>query len=385
MNFKSLVEANQICSVPWTHMDISLGGNKVTPCCKYRSNMGSPDQIVEIWSGEKMKSLRQNFISGEGVSLYDCNKCNSPSDVRSLMRTKNQIALTLGLADNIDIENPALPNSATISLNNTCNLSCRMCNPMFSSRIANIVKHSPIIDSMLNYETPSNYSIDTLDDIFPNLEFVGFLGGEPFYNKEFIDIIRRMKANSPKLKTVTISTNMTVLNIPILEELKTIPHLTLMISIDGPEHVNNYIRAGSEYKTIISNIRYIAENYPTFNLSISHTTSALNVGYLPEFIECMNELYQDIKFNGINTSLVYDPIPLHPASLPDDIKESYIAKLQNFDQSKHIIVGSRMLIASGLHLLNMPREDRSSDNFYKFVNEYDRVLATDYKVVYPEL
>jgi sulfatase maturation enzyme AslB (radical SAM superfamily) len=383
MDFKSLVKSNQICSVPWTHLDISLGG-RVVPCCRYRGDLGTPDKIVEIWSGEKMKSLRHNFLHGQGVKSPACSKCDTDSDVRSMIHIKNNIALYLGLVDDIDLENPKLPSAATISLNNTCNLSCRMCTPLFSSRVAETVKKSPLLASMIHSQPSVKSSVDTLNEILPNLKFVSFLGGEPFYNKDFIQILTRLKEQAKDLKAVVITTNMTILNIPILEELKSIDKVRLIISIDGPEQIHNYIREGADYKTIIDNIKFVSKNYPMIKLMIADTIGALNVGYIPEFIECINDLKNNhnIDIEAFNNNLVFDPVPLHPASLPEHVKNMYREKLNNFNESNHIIMNSRNLIASGLYLLNLP--SKPSDDFYKFITEYDRVLETDYKLVYSE-
>lgn len=388
MDFKSLVKSNKACSVPWTHLDITLTG-KVSPCCKHRGIPSTPDKIIEMWSSDQMKILRQDFLVGEGVKLYACNKCDTDPNVRSLIHIKNEIALQMGLVDDIDLENPKLPSAATISLNNTCNLSCRMCNPLFSSRVAEIVKKSPILDSMMVYQNPEKYSIDTLDVLYPNLQFVSFLGGEPFYNKEFVTILQRLKSEAKKLKVIVVTTNMTVLNIPVLDELKTIPYTKLIISLDGPEHIHNYIRAGADYNSIIENIKYISKNYPMIKLIVSNTIGALNVGYIPEYIQAINDLQKsnDINIEMFNQNLVLDPFPLHPSSLPNQVKNMYKDKLSNFDKANHCIKNSEVLINAGLHLLNTKDDDprRTPENFYKFVSEYDRVLKTDYRLVYPEL
>lgn len=387
MDLKKLVSNNEICSVPWTHMDINLSTGRVIPCCKYRGSMGTVDNFVKIWSGDEMKKLRQNFLHGEGVKLYECSKCDSDSNVHSLMRVKNQHALALNLLDNIDVDNPTLPTSATISLNNICNLTCRMCSPMFSSKLAELVKKSPIIESMLIYEKLNKFSFDMLGDSMSELRFVSFMGGEPLFNKDFVNIIRNLKQQAKRLKVIVFSTNMTVLNIPVFDELKDISHPVLLVSLDGPKNINNYIRAGSDYDSIVNNIKYVAKNYPNVQWTISCTTSALNVGYLPEYIESIHHLENDtgIKLEKIGNSLVYDPHPLHPASLPDHVKELYRKKLLNFDSTKCTIPSSQSIIDSGLYMLDLPPEgDQTPENFYKFITEYDRILGTDYKTLYPE-
>ena len=112
------------------------------------------------------------------------------------------------------------------------------------------------------------------------------------------------------------------------------------------------------------------------------------MGYIPEYIKSINDLQtlDNVNVKMFTTSLVTDPVPLHPASLPKHVKDMYKEKLYNFDKSNHLIRNSETLIQSGLHLLNGEYQpERTPENFYKFVNEYDRVLNTDYRLVYPEL
>ena len=95
-----------------------------------------------------------------------------------------------------------------IKFNNICNLACKMCDPVSSSKLATEWKqlgwtdqNTPYLDTNSKTILPdwqnTNYQTNKInkiwDEIIDNIQFVKrikFTGGEPFMNPDILEIIR---------------------------------------------------------------------------------------------------------------------------------------------------------------------------------------------------
>lgn len=129
-------------------------------------NLGS-ESIESIWNGDKMKSLRREFISGEVktceklIRQTECNKCFSDFE---------------GFVYRSDVQSLP-PRRLDVRLNGRCNLECVMCN---------VWKEPNGAYDRLGFWT------DGPEKIFPHLLEVCVLGGEPFVQKDTFRLIREV-------------------------------------------------------------------------------------------------------------------------------------------------------------------------------------------------
>jgi mycofactocin radical SAM maturase len=109
---------------------------------------------------------------------------------------------------------------------------------------------------------------------------VNFGGGEPFLRDDFLDILRY--AHSRGL-TTCVSTNGTLLDEVLVDELLRIPPVYLQVSLDGAcRETNDRIRGPGTFTRILAGIELLSERgYP--DLSLNMVVTRTNVGEIGDF------------------------------------------------------------------------------------------------------
>jgi len=160
------------------------------------------------------------------------------------------------------------------------------------------------------------------------------MGGEPFYMKQFREFARMLieKKTSQRI-SLTLSTNGTIANTELLESMAAnFKDLAFSVSIDGIEDRFTYLRHPGDWEVTKANLDYYYElhvnkSYPV-NVQITHTVTALNVMYLPEFYDYFRNRWPQFK---IWNNIAHYPKWLTCAVLPNFAKKQITASLQEHD------------------------------------------------------
>ena len=94
-----------------------------------------------------------------------------------------------------------------------------------------------------------------IKEILRNCVSANFGGGEPFINPFINDFLKEIKHDAE----LSFNTNGTTLSDSTLSLLENRPNLIVNISIDGIGHHNNYIRSGSAWEDIETNVKRLKE------------------------------------------------------------------------------------------------------------------------------
>jgi MoaA/NifB/PqqE/SkfB family radical SAM enzyme len=376
-NTDELIKNGNRCAIPWLHSQLNLQNNSVSPCCKYKDLIRPVESFIKIWKGSEFKKLRQDIL--DNVHHEKCSSCNVPDDVFSYRDLKNKIFIKSNISTELD--SGSLPKLFNISLKNTCNLSCRMCSPNSSSKLAELSKKSSYLNNFYRFDEVNNkFNINSLRGIFKETESITITGGEPLIDSDCFDLINLIKEETTSLKLIVFSTNFTKPNKNIINALKDLNcKIQLNISIDGSPSINDYIRHGCNFNDIVENI----QANKNFSYGVNSTVSLLNVGYIPELLDTLNDVMiaTGISFTHIMSSPVYGQLQVR--NLPMAVKQKYLDKLKNL-KNNSTIEGSQRLINTGLDLLDSQSNSVDWENSKEFLKEFDAVTKTSYKLLYPE-
>lgn len=254
--------------------------NTFRPCCRFPlDELGqypTTDDVIQqgskAFNNPFMIQLRQDMTNG--TPRPECQKCylEEKSGIVS-MRQKGNKAFESKQKD-LNFENLEF---LEISLDNLCNLECRMCESTFSTKLLSRDKilytkgfeeYKPI---NLSYKTLS--VMDSLD--LNDLKFVKMLGGEPLISPtlpKFLD-----KIPHPENVDLYIVTNAT--HIPekqILERFYKFKSVKFTFSLDGIFKFNDYQRVGSNFKKTFANAKKLGSLFPQTH-SIHSVYSVINL------------------------------------------------------------------------------------------------------------
>jgi sulfatase maturation enzyme AslB (radical SAM superfamily) len=377
---KSLIQDSDACGIAFLSAEVNFQKNQIMPCCKFVSSEQYPTLEVpfdQTWNGEFLKDLRNNWANN--VTVPGCVNCSDKTKYSFKEMKKKQM---LGLLKDETLEDNVLPYNLQLSASNICNLACRMCSPQLSSTWASL-KSDILFDYTKQLKIDNKNFEKYLDNLKPGLSAlrtITITGGEPFMDPIVTKLIKTVKESSPNIKLISFSTNMTVYNKELFDYLASMNiHVAISVSLDGPKHIHEYIRYKCSYELIKENLKKMKEEY-NFTFSINTTTSALNVGYIKEFLESIVELeeYTGIKFKQIKNGIVFNE-QLRVGVLPHAVRLKYLEKLNSITYDLNLD-GANVLINTAKKLLT--ESDPYWKDFVIYIKEFDRVANTNFEEIY---
>jgi sulfatase maturation enzyme AslB (radical SAM superfamily) len=117
---------------------------------------------------------------------------------------------------------------------------------------------------------------------FDQLKKLYVAGGEPTAIIELYDFLDRCIVNKQTDFEFVINTNATKLNSRFKQQIKHFNNLQFIVSIDGFEGLNHYIRWPSDWNTIIDNVQYLKQHNHVVSFNI--TVSIYNVAHLAKLL-----------------------------------------------------------------------------------------------------
>jgi len=156
--------------------------------------------------------------------------------------------------------------SVGIEPTNACNLRCPICNTRTSKRPTGFMDfnlYKQIIDEIQEIPTVTGIAL--------------YLGGEPFLHPQFIEMLNYLPKYEERKYNVMVSTNAMLMNDDIMIALIKNQITRLHVSLDGIGKRHEEKRVGSNYDTVVKNMRRLTElkngrnHYPgtTVNMVIS--------------------------------------------------------------------------------------------------------------------
>ena len=151
----------------------------------------------------------------------------------------------------------------TLNLTHRCNLSCKYCYAgRKRGKDMSLATARKIVDFAID-AAPAEQKIG-----------FGFAGGEPLLCfellTEIVEYIRKQERETGKSTSVSITSNGTLLNEPILDFLRH-ENIELCVSIDGPAHVHNlnrrYKDGRGSFVDVVRNIRLCLEQLDTLQVN----------------------------------------------------------------------------------------------------------------------
>lgn len=262
------------CPLPFTHLFLYPTGD-VYPCCESAYKIGNlkDSTIEELWNGERIQKLREEFIKG------DIKICDEQTRFRQCQFSHEFL---------LPVTRPSKTQNTTVRsfdlmLNGQCNLECVMC-PVWT--LPNKV-----------YDKSSFWS-EGQETIFPMLKRISVKSGEPFIQKDTYRLMKEVsEVNKECIWEFTTNGNYRLTD-SILDHLDRIRIDCLKVSVDSlQESVFPTIRGRGDLKKVLETLKgYIKyrdkrqkENRP-FELGVNMAVQIKNWQEPPALIALSEEL-----------------------------------------------------------------------------------------------
>jgi len=404
------IDIDPTCQMKWTWSTLYMTNSASASChrtTQYKFDLNSFDDFHNL--PEKIRD-RELMLDGvwPGNGCEYCKKIEESGGYsdRNFNSTLNNVT-----PDEV-LSNPqatsVVPKIVEVYFDNTCDLKCTYCGQHFSSLWqSENKKHGSFKIGTLHidndYEVSANRRkyVDKFwiwwDQHYSQVTHFHFLGGEPFYQKEFDEFVNFISThNNPDL-IINITTNLNCDIDRLRDKIKTFEELTknkqiktlqIVASLDcwGPQQ--EHIRFPLHLERWEKNFEYLVDQ-PWLLLNINSTISSLSIKHMPELMLKINQwrLKHEVYHSFMT---VQEENPLCPDFLGGDVFREDFQKIilimeqdvstNNFkDNFITYMKGIATQIASTK--VNKPR----MFELYSYLNELDRRRGTDWKILYPWL
>ena len=272
--------------MPFIHIHVSEK-NDLKLCCLAQDNVKLKpySDTFDFSTDPDFQEIRGKMLAGERIP--HCQSCYTYEDggaESSRIRDTKEWIKKLNL-ESVEQLVPELV-YYDIRNDNLCNLSCRMCNPQFSSQL---VKEYKALGWFWDQDEPRSFGFNNVVDM-ATVKKIYVAGGEPSLMPEFRKFLKRAIDAGRTDIEIRMSTNATNLNQEYCELLSHFSNLNIVCSIDGFDQVNRYIRWPADWDSIVENIKGLQKITP--NVSFNVTVSIWNISRLSELIRFFDSNFE---------------------------------------------------------------------------------------------
>lgn len=339
--------------LPWVGLHIIPLG-EAFPCCNSDYNEAlddvSKNSLPEIWNSKPLRELRLRMM--EDLPSSSCRKCyeTEASGIRSMRQRANAsyashlpTALSTrpdGHVEKMDVK------YFDIRFSNVCNFKCKTCGPHSSSRWMADLKKEGLRTEEPNVLSISKYSPNLwqqIESFIPGLEEIYFAGGEPLIMEEHYSILKilmNQKRHDVRLKYNTNLSNLSHKGYDVIEMWRDFKTVRVSASIDASGTKAEFIREGTKWEKILSNIIEINQRASHLRVSVNCTISVLNVLHIPDLHkELADGNY--VASNDFHVNYAFEPTHFNIQTLPsvfkEKVREKYTAYIRSLDAKDPVI------------------------------------------------
>ena len=354
--------------------------------------------LDDAWASPTRKEIQSALE--QGIQHPNCNACWDEENVGGKSRRQCHNETGIDYADTTDV-----PVLLDLKLGNTCNLSCRTCNPAVSSKwyrdwwevieknknnFNNYEEYlnNTYLTSKLSYSPDNNRLWDKLNEWLPHARYIDIYGAEPMLIHRLFDVLQHsIDSGYNKYQTLHFNTNCTIWNQKYIDILSQFKRVYFDLSIDGLYSQYDYMRYGETWDVVVANIDKYAQFQRQFgqhSVSICITVSNLNIYYIDEIWQYFNERGMG---GAVHFNLAHHPFHINLKTIPAPVRQQVTEKLlTNKDPIKNAAyLREVQYVVDYMNNVEFSEEERTSwKEFVRITRELDVRRKQDFATTFPE-
>ena len=334
-----LIQSDNFCMIPWIHLHAWPDG-RAYPCClgKAEHPVGNlkENDMATVWNDAPMRQLRLNMLADKpSKECTDCYEQESAGFASMRVNSNKAFGHHIHIVDKT--EEDGVFHDMTfrywdVRFSNICNLKCRSCGSIFSSRWYDddVRLHGKPLRPRVQFA--GRHELDIWEQMEPHLdtiEQIYFAGGEPLIMEEHNRILKKLiERGNTKIRLI-YNTNLTELKWKkesVLGLWKHFPTVCVAASLDDMGDRAAIIRSGTDWLQVEQNIRDLKRECPHIDFMISPTLSMMNIWNFVTFHRYMID-QGFIQPKDFNLNILQGPRSYRIDLLPHDIKLKLVSLL----------------------------------------------------------
>jgi MoaA/NifB/PqqE/SkfB family radical SAM enzyme len=337
------------CVLPWILLATSPNGS-FRLCCNSKDSHGQDreeevtpfhrleDGVAAYWNSDYLRKIRIQMLQKERIS--QCGNCyeTEAAGGKSMRQRENDAWKPERFLPRIEASahEKGLVKESPVYFDlrpgNFCNLKCIMCNPNNSHKryveameieeaegTGRYTREMYFFDGLQKLRVGSD--LGNLDPYLSEAEEIYLAGGEPLLMPSVRELLEKiLQMGKASQVRVTLNSNLTILPPDLLVTLSRFAEVRFIVSIDGLNEINRYIRFPSSWSAVQKNLASLRA-FP-FHLRVNTVVQAYNILQLDQILRWFHE--ESLNFRLI---LLNHPTALRILHLPKAIKEEALRRL----------------------------------------------------------
>jgi MoaA/NifB/PqqE/SkfB family radical SAM enzyme len=407
------------CVIPWSNLAIQPDGC-ASFCCDApvlltvdgRPGRLGQDTLEDLWNAEELVETRAAMARGERPETCRvCWKREAAGGVSRRLVMNDAYARGGG---GLDVDALPLVGAQTgyrlerrpdwfiLELGNVCNLRCRSCDPLFSSRVAadhvqsawTAEGSAPLLGVGTGHRpepaAPSSSvwfkDIDAMADMVASgageNAMLSLIGGEPFLIKQTWQLLDALvKRGVSRHIFVGLLTNGQQRSSRLAELAPRFRGLNVSVSIDGYGRLYEYLRHGGSWSKLVENLAWLRE-LPNVSVAVVPTLQNANALDMSTLVRFLEQEQLSLTYNAVNW-----PSRLRPSNLPPSVRRRAAARLREY-LTTECTAANATVVRGYCELLEAAGgefDERLFHEFMTFTNDLDASRGEDLARAAPEL
>lgn len=395
------------CQLKWTWSTIFLNRGTTSSCHRCDQLPIDPGNFKNFHNLPLKLENRQDMLAGTRPK-GGCEYCFKIEDAGGFSDRMQQASFP-DLTPPELLEDPTAinvtPRILEIYFTNVCNLACLYCGPWFSTKWeSEFKKHGKISRDGFEFDDGGNWHPNYEENVAllwewmrengKHLREFHILGGEPFFQKEFVDCMDFFEEHPMRDCEFVIITNLMVddkrmdyyierfTRLVAKRKLRGV-HITASLDCWGPQI--EYIRSGLDLAQWKRNFEKLMK-LKWVRLQIGHAISGLSIPYMADLYDQIAEWEKERKiFTQFMT--VVDPKYMNPDIFDADVFEEDFKRILDKMATAHHYDGpvKEYMEGIGKQIASGPANVPELKNLKIYLEEIDKRRKTDYTVLFPWL
>jgi MoaA/NifB/PqqE/SkfB family radical SAM enzyme/SAM-dependent methyltransferase len=364
-----------------------------------RSGNITRDAFDDLWNADELVQVRAAMARGEKpASCSACWKREAEGNVsRRLVSNPIYRHLGGGLAVDALAEQGAAtgyhlerrPDWFVLELGNVCNLKCRSCTPLSSSRIAADRTHvawtgpAPVVaNDGAAWFNDIDKIVETIAGGAQENAILSLMGGEPFLIDSTWRLLDALVARgvAPRIY-VGLSTNGMQRSAQLVDLAPRFRGFNVSVSIDGYGKLYEYLRHGGVWTKLVENLAWL-RGLPSVDVSIVPTFQNCNALDIVTLLRFVDQFDLSLAYNVLN-----EPARLRAVNLPPSVRRIAARRLRSYLDTG-CKPANRAVVQAYCGVLEEPGDAFDSDLFHEFMtftNDLDASRGESLREAAPEL
>ena len=399
------IKTKTACQLKWAWSTIFLNTGTTGSCHRTAWSEINKENFMDFHNTPLKIQDRTKMLQGEWPDK-SCGYCKKIEDAGGISDRIRMLAipnLSPPELENKPMSTVVDPTIVEVYLSNACQMSCLYCHPTLSSAIESENRKFGEFKKLgKQFENKKNNFKDLLPSFwqwfptgFQKIKRLHVLGGEPFYQKEFIKMLDMIEQNPNPSCELNVVTNLMVSSEKIkyfidrfylMLKKKSVKRIDITCSIDCWGVEQEYVRYGINLQHWEKNFNDLL-GHKWLVLNLNQTISVLTIKTMPALLDKLQKWRSTRNIGHFFSGVTPGPEYLKAEILgenffKDDTKKILDLLPNDTKQNK----AAKEYMRGILNQINSAKTNKKEiENLIIYLNEKDRRRGTNWKNIFPWL